>query len=75
MSSSLVWEPANRKTHDLPYALKNALQKRYDYPINTIMDSSNIEYLQGLADAGVEGSDKLIEAIEKHDRISVKEVW
>lgn len=75
MSSNLIWEPVDRKTHDLPSELKFALRNRYDGHVDAIMGDNDISYLSGLKDAGVKGADKLIEAIEKYGEIAVKEVY
>ena len=73
MSTNLYWEPADRKMKDLPASLKFALRKRYGGTVNETMTDRDIPYLEGLRDAGVEGAQALIEAIEKHEAISVIE--
>lgn len=73
MSTNLYWEPAYRKKKDAgDTGLKHALQKRHGYPVDVILNDSDIGYLTGLTDAGTDAS-KLIEAIEKHEEIHVTE--
>lgn len=73
MSSDLTWEPAQRKKASLTDAIKWALQKRYGGTVDNIMDQGDIGYLEGLRDGGLAEAQFLIDAIEKHDRIVVKE--
>jgi len=73
MSSTLTWEPAYRKTNSLSYELKLVLQKYLGGTVDSDMDISDLKYLEGLRDAGVIDAQILIDAIEKHDRIHVKE--
>ena len=74
MSSNLYWEPTNRgKNKCLGTALKWVLQKRFGYPVRVTLDEENILYLQGLADADIEGAQSLVDAIEKHGCIELKE--
>ena len=73
MSSDLTWEPEQRKKGSLAYDLKRALQNRYAGTVDTIMDRGDISYLEGLRDGGLAEAQILIDAIEKHDRIVVKE--
>lgn len=72
MSATLIYTiPANNKS--LPSALRVALQKRWDYPRS--VDNSDIPYLEGLADAQVEGAKELIALIEKHGRVELSLVY
>lgn len=73
MSSSLEWEPRNRERESLPDELKFVLRKRYGEPVSSIIDDSDLAYLAGLRDAGIEGAEDLIEAINKYGEIHVKE--
>lgn len=75
MSSSLQWEPSHRKSHALPSALKFALRRRYQSNgvIDAVFTETDLLYLNGLADANVEGAAALIAAIEKHGDIRVWE--
>jgi len=74
MSSNLVWEPVIHQQNDLPDELKFALRKGYGAQVDVLMGSRDIPYLKGLNDGGVKGAKELIEAIEKHGEILVKEV-
>lgn len=75
MSSNLYWEPAERKKYNAgtDQALKWVLQKRYGYPVHITMTTNDIPYLQGLADAKINGAQELIEAIEKYSDIELFE--
>lgn len=73
MSSTLYWEPVQRKQKDLPDALKYVLQKKVGGTVDTVMSENDLEYLHGLKDAGIKGAHELIEAIEKHGQVSVHE--
>jgi len=73
MSSNLTWEPVSRNAQPLADNLKWALQKRYGGTVEATMDTGDIPYLEGLRDGGLPEAQFLIDAIEKHDRISVKE--
>lgn len=73
MSSNLTWEPAERNTKALGDDLKRALQKKYAGMVDQIMDQSDIGYLEGLRDAGMSEAQLLLDAIEKHDRVHVRE--
>lgn len=72
MSGSLMWEPAERKKKSLPTALKWALTKRYGGDPNVTVDQNNVDYLRGLLDAGTEGAQELIDAIEKHGSVQLR---
>lgn len=70
MSQNLYYSlPSTAKP--LPDALKYALRKRRNSPCT--MYISDIPYLQGLADAGVDGAQQLIELIERHEEVEVFE--
>lgn len=76
MSSNLCWQPIKQNWRDLPDQLKYVLQKRNEGSLaNFIMDRSDIPYLSGLKDAGIKGAETLIDAIEKHYEIEVKEIF
>lgn len=73
MSANLMWEPANRKAHSLPDALKFVLRDKMGISgERTPMGRDQLNYLSGLRDAGVDGAQTLIEAIDKYE---VVEVW
>ena len=75
MSSTLIWEPLNRKKKDLPDEIKYILRKKYGEPINIVLRENDIGYLQGIKDAGVLSIEILINAIEKYQEIVVQEEW
>ena len=67
-----MWKPNTRSGHDLPDALKFVLRDKMGLMEGErIFDHGNISYLSGLRDAGVEGAQELIDAIEKHDEVVV----
>lgn len=75
MSSDLTWEPARRKKQSLPTALKFALRKRFGEPVNSTLSAGHIDYLMGLAHADVAGATELLEAIQKHGEVVVREEY
>lgn len=74
MSTNLYWNPVipKNRTH-LDDRLKWILQKKYGSPISIRVDYTNVEYFQGLADAGVDGASDVIEAVESYDVIEIEE--
>lgn len=78
MSSTLVWRkiivvPAN---NSLPDQLKYILRKRFgggNYP--EILDRTDLRYLEGLADAGVDGAEDLRAAIIEYDEVEILEEY
>lgn len=77
MSQSLYWRPAKpRKESSLPDTLKLILKKRYETldcaNENDVLDAGALPYLEGLADAGVDGAKELIAAIKRHEQV---EIW
>lgn len=77
MSSNLYWRPFGEGEKNLPNQLKFAMRKntKYSGGIDTRLTYSDLGYFEGLRDAGVEGADKICEAIEKYDEIELKEIW
>ncbi len=77
MSSTLTAKPVNPKESlDLSDELKFALRKRYDsHCVDDIFDMSDIPYLEGVRDAGCEDAGRLIEYIEKYERVRVVEEY
>lgn len=70
MGCSLYWKPVSKENNFVgDIQLRNILEKRYNYP--SILDTGDIGYLNALVDAGVEGANDLIEAIEKHNEIQI----
>lgn len=78
MSSNLRAEPVDRNKKNLSTSLKFILRKRYEEPINTLIDVNEIPYLTGIADANdslAEEVKSLIQMIEKYGKISLKEEY
>lgn len=75
MSSNLEWLPVDRKGKCVSDDVKFILRRRYGHPIDLTLDSECIGYLEGLKDAGVNGAEELIKAIDKHGEIVLKEVF
>jgi hypothetical protein len=74
MTMNLYWEPAQREPEgDLSDKLKFVLRKRCGGTVDTVLSEMDIQYLNGLIDAGVEDAQQLIDAIEKHGSIRVFE--
>jgi len=82
MSTSLYWTPAPRDVppaEGLPYELKKAIAQRlwghdgsvYGEKVELSRATAIIPYLEGLADAGVDGAAELIRAINTHDSVLV----
>ena len=79
MSSNLRAEPVNRSKLELGTALKFALRKRYSEPVNIKMSALDFPFLEGLLAAGdhylVDDTHKLIEYINKHGLVLIKEEY
>jgi hypothetical protein len=77
MSSNLYWRPFGSGEKLLPKELKYAMQKnsKYSSGIDIRLNGSDRSYFEGLRDAGVPGTDKLLEALERYEEIELKEVW
>lgn len=74
MSSNLYWEPVKpKKGKSLDTGLKYIFQKKYGSPVNIELDETDIEYLCGLADAGIKDAQNLIDAIHEHGSIELRE--
>jgi hypothetical protein len=71
MSVSLFWEPGKREKKTCSYALHQTLSKKYMFPIS--LDKSDLDYLEGLQDAGVEGVEELRNAIVEYGSIDFTE--
>lgn len=76
----MYWRPAPKEeppAHDLPYELKRAVAQRFwghDGTLHAddhLLSKEDVPYLEGLADAGVDGATELIEAIRQHGRLLV----
>ncbi len=74
MSSTLTVEPAKRKKQVLNYELKSCLQKRNGgCTFHSLMTESDIPYLKGLVDAGIEDAQIVIDFIEKYEEVVLNE--
>lgn len=76
MSGSLYWEPATNASKPVPKAdhlLRDILSTRYELPAR--LDQSDLDYLTGLRDAGMEGARELIKLISKHEAIIVSVIY
>lgn len=80
MSSSMYWRPAPKEVpppNELSYELKKAVARRWwdhDGSLNggeIEIGRGHLNYLQVLADGGVEGADDLIKAVEEHGNVLV----
>jgi len=80
MSSSLeVTKVVKPKVSGDFYDLKFPFREYYGDPVDVILETENIEELTAMklmaSNEQKKALDRLIEAIEKYDRIQVKEVW
>ena len=74
MISTLIADPVKTEKSSFSYELKLALQKRFGGSgFNKMLDSTDISYLCGLRDAGIEDAKSLMEMIEKFGEIIVSE--
>ena len=74
MSSTLVWRPiVVPKSNYLDDQLKFILRHHYSLPYKFSCD--DLGFLRGLRAASVKGAKDLIEAIEKHESVEVKEEY
>ena len=75
MSSTLYMYPARRKGIGLAADVKFALRKKYGDIVCVVLTESEVPYLQGLRDGGTEGAQALIDFIDKHGEVLVKEEY
>jgi hypothetical protein len=71
MSANLKWTPSKHTGHDLPDALRFALEKNPSGNDRRHFGEASIPYLEGLRDAGIDGAQQLIDAIEKCGDVEV----
>jgi len=77
MSSTLMWKPLTGAQGSLSYELKRVISKRlWDTDGScgggvATMNSTDLDYLQGLMDAGIEGADEIIDLIHEHGDIQL----
>jgi hypothetical protein len=73
MSSRLTMEPKIREKVKLSYDLKSALRKRFGCVESKLFDKSDISYLKGLYDAGIEDAKIVIDYIQIFEEIILDE--
>lgn len=74
MSSNLYYQPRLAGEKILPTELKLILRNStHTDGVPGAVDEYNIGYFRGLADAGVKGADKLVEAYDKYGELSLRE--
>ena len=77
MSSNLTAEPIIRKKLNLGTSLKFALRRKLGEPINAEISKSFISFLEGIiaggSDEAAKDAQKLIDFIEIHENIYLKE--
>ncbi len=77
MSSTLMWRPANSDGNSLPYDLKKVISRRlWDTDGScgsgvATVNETDIEYLEGLQDAGIDGASELIKIIQEHGDVQL----
>lgn len=75
MSSSLQWEPINELRDSFSCSVKFALRQIYGEPVNETLSTSDIPMVKGLIAGGCKDAKELLDAIEKHGSIHVREVY
>lgn len=76
MSTNLYWEPVRESPGKAvgDVALKAALRNRHTYPVDEVLGLGTEQaFLEGLAAAGVEGAQELLDAIVKYGAVRVVE--
>lgn len=72
MSSTLMWRPSSRESYDLPLDLKEVVSRKLWNTdgscggAEVTVNSDLIPYLEGIRDAGINGAQELIDAINQH---------
>lgn len=70
MSATLYWYPVvPPKGHALPDQLRFVLQKDRGWEREWKIDVGHRGYFEGLRDAGIEGAQAVLDALDKHDTI------
>lgn len=72
MSSSMYWEPVDRRKHVIPFELKHVIIRKWEC-MPKVLNANDLDYLNGLADGGIISVIRLIEAIEKYGAIELTE--
>ena len=74
MSANLMYAPSKRDSKSLPDELKFILRdKRHLFEHGGVrtFGPTDREYLAGLVDAGVDGAQELIDAIEQYEEVDL----
>ncbi len=72
MSITLMWKPITKESRSLPDGLKRAISRRlFETDGIAVMRESDIPYLEGLRDAGINEAEELIDIILKHEHIEI----
>ncbi len=70
MSCTLHWKPIIKDSESISEIhLREILDKKYGYPHH--LSYIDIDYIQALVDAGIDGAQDLLDAIRKHDDILI----
>ncbi len=75
MSSDLRWRPATPTSSRLSVSLKFELRKKFGDPVDITLTPLSLSYLNGLLDRGFDDAKTLIDAVKRHDVITVKEFY
>jgi hypothetical protein len=77
VSTNIYWRPINPDKQCLPKDLKYKIARKYwghDGSLGgepVIIDKTDYAYFEGLKDAGVEGAEEIINAIDKYGEIEI----
>ena len=71
MSETLCWRPMRSDRNTLPSHVARVLKNKYEGLDNVIIQYGEIPYLEGLRDAGLDGAQELIDAVNDHGPIQL----
>lgn len=73
MGATLVWRPVvPQEGRELPYKFLAVLERREQgLSVESYWGPDDLDYLQGLKDAGIDGAEDMIAAIKKHGHIKL----
>lgn len=70
MSATLVWQVKPKSDYkSLPFQLRCVLEKKWIFPV--VVGFSDLYYLEGLKDAGIEGAEELMGLIHQFEEIEL----
>ncbi len=70
MGMTLVWQIKPKSNYkSLPFQLRCVLERKWSFPV--VVGYSDIAYLEGLKDAGIEGAEELMELIHQFEEIEL----